>query len=470
MPADASDALVELDAKIAAWPELHLLGQHWDPETGIITFADGDDVYVRARAILIGSWARSGSWRWAWPNTSLPAAARNASLPLKALGERGGRAEFLQEDAFRATSGEAKVLAAEACRHLHADAACTAGSEQAVWWFTLHGMEHLRPLEPLTERAAAMAADVLTQGLSVSLLNALRARFPALRLNLIGRDLRGAAQPWAHDLHAQILFDYDALPSRQPRDFSGADLSHARFDDAILRGSDLHGASFEEASLVDTDLSRADLRGVSFRGAFLNGTNFSRAQLAGADFTGAELSRTLLVDVDLSQVKGLDAVRHVAPSEISLGTLSSSRFQLSPVFLRRSGVSRGLIEDLARGQRVARAYETCFLSYSSKDKPFAEQLYQSLADAGVRVFWDYFDVLPGESLREQIVEAIREHDRLVVVLSPHAMASAWVGREVQLAWTHKRESLVPVRLCDIALVPAWTAAHPDLPELAALAH
>ena len=468
MSATVSDPVAELDAKIAAYPELLLLGQRWDPESGLIEFVDGEEIYVRAKATLIGSWGRSGSWRWAWPNETLPAAARNASLRLKELAQITGRAEFLNENAFPATAVETRKLVADACHHLGAAGACNLGAEQAVWWFALHDIEHRRPLDALTDRAGETAGEVLAQGDSGMILNALRARFPELRLQLIGRDLRGDPEPWAHDLHAQILFDYDRLDTHKPRDFSGANLSYARFDDSILRGIDFHGATFEGASLVETDLSRADLRGVSFRRTFLNGTNFNRAQLAGADFTGAELSRTLLTDVDLSEVKGLDAVHHITPSEISLSTLTASQFKLSPAFLRRAGVSRGLIEDLAKGQRFARQYETCFLSYSSNDLPFAERLYRSLEDAGVRVFWDRFDVLPGESLRDQIIEAIHQHDRLIVVLSDHGMASDWVRQEIELAWYHKRESLVPIRLCEVDKVRAWTAKHEKLPDLVEL--
>jgi uncharacterized protein YjbI with pentapeptide repeats len=468
MSAIVSDSVAELDAKIAAYPELLLLAQQWDSDSGLIQFTDGEDVYVRAKATLIGSWGRSGSWRWAWPNESLPPAARNASLRLKELAQLTGRAEFLNENAFPATTVEARKLVADACHHLDAAGAYNLGSEQAVWWFALHDIEHLRPLDALTERAAETAGEVLAQGNSVMILNALRARFPGLKLQLIGRDLRGRPQPWAHDLHAQILFDYGRLDTHETRDFSGANLSHSRFDDSILRGIVFHGATFDGASLVDTDLSRADLRGVTFKGAFLNGTNFNRAQLAGADFTDAELSRTLLTDVDLSEVKGLDAAHHMTPSEISLSTLTASRFKLSPAFLRRAGVSRGLIEDLAKGQRFARQYETCFLSYSSKDTPFAEKLYRSLEDAGVRVFWDRFDVLPGEFLRDQIIEAIYEHDRLIVVLSDNGMASDWVRQEIELAWRHKHDSLAPIRLCEIDKVRAWTAKHETLPDLAGL--
>jgi uncharacterized protein YjbI with pentapeptide repeats len=463
-----SDSSAEMDAKIAAYPELLILGRHWDPESGLIQFADGEEVYVRARATPIGSWGFSGSWLWAWSNDSLPPAARNASVRLKELAQLTGRSEFLNENAFPATEAEASKLVADACHHLAADGVCNLGLEQAVLWVALHDIEHLRPLDALTQRAAETACEVLVQGESVMILNALRARFPGLKLELIGRDLRGRPQPWAHDLHGQILFDYGRLDTHETHDFSGADLSGSRFDDSILRGLVLHGATFEGASLVDTDLSRADLRGVSFKRAFLNGTNFNRAQLAGADFTDAELSRTLLTDVDLSEVKGLDAVHHMTPSEISLSTLTASRFKLSPAFLRRAGVSRGLIEDLANGQRFAHQYETCFLSYSSKDRPFAEKLYRSLEDAGVRVFWDRFDVLPGESLRDQIIEAIHQHDRLIVVLSANGMASDWVRQEIELAWYHKRDSLVPVRLCGIDEVRAWTAQHEKLPDLAGL--
>jgi TIR domain-containing protein/uncharacterized protein DUF6882/pentapeptide repeat protein len=468
MSPTVGDPVAELDAKIAAYPELLLLDQDWDPESGVMHFADGDDVYVRASATLLGSWGRSGSWRWGWPNDSLPPAARNASLPLRELATLTGRPEFLSEDAFPATAAEARALVAVACHHLDAAGVCINSGEHALFWFALHEIEHLRPLDALTERAAATSAGVLTRGDSVVILNALRERFPGLRLEVMSEDLRGAPQPWAYDLHVQLLFDTGAMAARETRDFSGANLARARFDDSILRGVILREASFEGASLVDTDLSGADLRDVTFKDAFLNGTNFTRALLAGADFTGAELSRTLLTDVDLSEVRGLDAAHHMTPSEVSLSTLTASRFKVSPAFLRKAGVSRGLIDDLAKGQRFARQYETCFFSYSSKDAAFAGALYESLEKAGVRVFWDRFDVLPGESLRGQIVEAIHEHDRLVVALSANSLASDWVRQEIELAWYHKRESLVPIRLCEIEEVRAWTAKHSDLPDLAGL--
>jgi hypothetical protein len=264
------------------------------------------------------------------------------------------------------------------------------------------------------------------------------------------------------------MVDWGYAATYRPINLAGANLSGSRFDGAIMRGATLSDASFEECSLVGADLSGADLRGTSFRNAFLNGVNFTRAGLAGADFTGAELSRTLLNNVDLSEVKGLDKVRHLAPSEVSMSTLIASHFEISPTFLRKAGVSRGLIEDLMRGKRFSNTYQTCFISYSSKDEAFAERLYNSLIKAEVRVFWDHYDVLPGENLETQIYEAINEHDRLLIILSADSMKSKWVAREIELAWSHKKESLVPVRLCPIEDIRKWTEEQERLPKLAEL--
>jgi len=117
MSAVISDHVEELDARIAAYPELLLIGQQWDPESGFIQFVEGEDVYVRAKGTLIGSWGRSRSWRWAWSNDSLPPTARKESLRLKELAQLARRSEFLTENAFPATIVEARTLVAAACHH-----------------------------------------------------------------------------------------------------------------------------------------------------------------------------------------------------------------------------------------------------------------------------------------------------------------------------------------------------------------
>ncbi len=438
-----------------------------DGDGRTLQLGDRENTCARASLQAIGSWShRSSTWRWAWANPQAAAGEMDAVEAVRHLPAVLGRAEFLEPNAFPAGEQDAWRFAAIACDAAGARGVYRWTSDTVDWFFAVTAIERLESDEQMQARAARMIDADLRTAASARRATLLRRHFPQLHIDLTGADLRGAARPWKGDLHAQILFDCGRLETHQARDLRGADLSAVRLDGAILRGLELTGANFEGAALIDADLSGANLAGANFRDAFLNGANLSNAKLGAADFSGAEFSRTLLNGVDLSEAQGLDAVHHLAPSEISFSTLVASRFELAPAFLRSAGVSRGLIEDLDRGKRFRNTWQTCFLSYSTMDAAFAEKLYAALQQAGVRVFWDRFDVLPGDYLERQIAEAIREHDRLILVLSPHSMASPWVGKELRLAWHRKRESLLPVRLCPIEEIRAWTAGIESLPPLA----
>lgn len=433
-----------------------------------IQLVEGKDIFIEMDVVPIGSWGvKSGSWMWGWANPALQGLCEMA-MPLKELGAKTGRDEFLREQPFPASAEKVSAFTAISCHHLNAIGVYATSFNNTTWWFAIAKLKYLKPLDGLLEKATQTATKVLLEKGGIGLFNSLRKRFPKMRLHLPGVDLRGEQLPWAQDLHVQGLFDLGYLTTHEPNDLTGANLSNSRLDGAIMREVTLCEASFDKTSLIGADLSGADVRGASFRDALLNGVNFTRARLTGADFSGAELAHTLLTDVDLSEVKGLDEVHHGAPSEISMSTLIASRYEITPTFLRKAGVSRGLMEDLMKGKGFSKKYQTCFLSYSSKDREFARQLYGSLSKAGVSVFWDSFDVIPGEALDGQIMEAIREHDRLLVVLSEQSMASKWVLREIEFALHHKIESLVPVRLCPIEDVRRWIKTNKVLPDLAEL--
>ena len=95
-------------------------------------------------------------------------------------------------------------------------------------------------------------------------------------------------------------------------------------------------------------------------------------------------------------------------------------------------------------------YYTCFISYSSKDEAFARRLYADLQSHNVRCWFAPEDLKWGERIRIGIDEAIRMHDKLLLILSKHSVASGWVEREVKTALTgekrEKRTVLFPVRV------------------------
>jgi hypothetical protein len=74
-----------------------------------------------------------------------------------------------------------------------------------------------------------------------------------------------------------------------------------------------------------------------------------------------------------------------------------------------------------------------FLSHTSSDKPFVRKLAIDLELQGVRSWIDEAEIRVGDSLIEKIRGGIDEMTHVAVILSPSAIASPWVQREVDVA-------------------------------------
>ncbi len=163
-----------------------------------------------------------------------------------------------------------------------------------------------------------------------------------------------------------------------------------------LTNPDLSMANLPRADLWGANLYRAD-----FHGANLNRAAFNRADLRGADFSKATMLITILGDVDLRGVKGLEAVLHRAPSTIGIGTIIASQGN-------------------------------------------------DLQSKGVRCWFAPEDLKIGEKFWHRIDESIRLYDKLLVVLSEHSVTSVWVENEVMAALEkeHQQQKLVlfPIKL------------------------
>lgn len=209
------------------------------------------------------------------------------------------------------------------------------------------------------------------------------------------------------------------------------------------------------------DLSDINLSGVNFSGADLSGAKLSRVVLFHADLSGATLGFTTLGNLDLSMTKGLETIKHRLPSTIGIDTIYRSQGKIPEVFLRGAGVPESFLEVMAALTNKPVEYYTCFISYSNKDQDFAERLYADLQSKGVRCWYAPEDMKIGDKIRERIDESIRVYDKLLLVLSQHAIDSNWVEYEVEAALSKedctKRTVLFPVRLDKVAIesTDAW---------------
>jgi hypothetical protein len=270
-----------------------------------------------------------------------------------------------------------------------------------------------------------------------------------------------------------------------------ANLREANLRGALLTGANLEGVDFTRAKMEEVDLTGADLRFANLRGANLRGAlmhyivllgfntksrpadvaeihhrgvNFSWADLADSEFANASMSHATFGDNDLSVVKGLDTVRHVGPSSISIDTIYRSQGKIPEVFLRGAGVPDDFIISVRSLVAMHVEFYSCFISYSSKDHDFASQLHADLRDREVRCWFAAKDLRIGDKFRTRIDESIRVHDKLIVILSESSIRSPWVEDEVETALEKERQQnkvvLFPIRLDDAVMRTreAWAAS------------
>jgi uncharacterized protein YjbI with pentapeptide repeats len=256
-------------------------------------------------------------------------------------------------------------------------------------------------------------------------------------------------------------------------DLWGADLSEANLSNANLsanfREANLSGANLSYAGLSGADLSRASLSGAN-----LNYANLSGGELIDTDFTNVSVGTTVFANVDFSTTEGLASVRHRGPSTIGIDTLYKSRGQIPEIFLRGCGVPDSFITQAKSliGAEEGIQFYSCFISYSTQDDEFARRLHARLQQEHLRVWFSPHDIHAGQKLHDQIDQAIKVYDKLLLLLTPHSMQSPWVITEIRKALKAERKArkensptgqrkLFPLRLMDYDQLKDWECFDAD---------
>ena len=96
--------------------------------------------------------------------------------------------------------------------------------------------------------------------------------------------------------------------------------------------------------------------------------------------------------------------------------------------------------------------ESIFVSYSSKDRPFALKFVKELQDLGVNVWMDQLGIKLGENWDNAIEEALDNSNTFLLFISPTSVESQNVQDEVHFAIKEKKR-LIPILIkqCDLPL-------------------
>jgi hypothetical protein len=213
---------------------------------------------------------------------------------------------------------------------------------------------------------------------------------------------------------------------------------------------------------VEASLTEADL----------GGANLGQADLRWADFRGAKLHSTVCMDtvfadVDLSEARGLDSVTHRGPSTAGIDSVFRCEGEIPEAFLRGCGVPEALIGYLPHVFDAMQPIQfySCFICHSSKDKAFSDRLHSRMLQAKLRVWYAPEDARGGRKNLDQIDEAIRVCDKLMIVLTSASMKNDWVrheiGRAVEREQRENRQVLFPIGVASRRAIKGWSAFDSD---------
>lgn len=105
------------------------------------------------------------------------------------------------------------------------------------------------------------------------------------------------------------------------------------------------------------------------------------------------------------------------------------------------------------------------LSHAEKDSDLARRLAAVLTEAGLIVWDPAAEILPGDNWAAKTAQALQESEAMVVLLTPHGLASDWVRRDMEYALGEIRfkQRLIPVLAGSVDELPEqevpWILKH-----------
>lgn len=88
-----------------------------------------------------------------------------------------------------------------------------------------------------------------------------------------------------------------------------------------------------------------------------------------------------------------------------------------------------------------------FISYSRRNKAFAERLARDLDDAGLEVWIDFRQITGGELWQNEIYRGIERSEFIIFCMSPASVSSEWCNREIAAA-REQNKLIIPIMVVD----------------------
>lgn len=148
------------------------------------------------------------------------------------------------------------------------------------------------------------------------------------------------------------------------------------------------------------------------------------------------------LEYETAQSTGMPCFCYVAPPSAALDQdMARFRTQVMQKAVEFLSTPNELYRDLLLKLRELKP--RVFISYSSKDQQFVDQLTIRLKESSQRVWLNTESIPKAEHWHDEMVTGLRETDILVLVLSADSIASKWV-REEWKTFQEMGKTIVPV--------------------------
>lgn len=174
--------------------------------------------------------------------------------------------------------------------------------------------------------------------------------------------------------------------------------------DLKVKNSEIIYSHFKDYNLANTTFNDVEMRSVSFIDCNINNRTFANnVRIFGS-------GQLLYIDI-----------QSILKSDIDKATLK--------LFGIHNESAKEYIQDLATEVK----YQSIFISYSFKDKIFAQALSHEFMSRGVKSFFWERDAPGGKRLKHIMYENVNNHDRLLFIASEHSLKSEACHYELQEA-------------------------------------
>lgn len=248
--------------------------------------------------------------------------------------------------------------------------------------------------------------------------------------NLQGADLIGAqlgeAELTRADLRGAKLVKADLYTTKLLK----ATLVDADCSGAYFRRADLTQTDFSNCNLTKADLIEADLTNSSLRNAILIGADISGAVLVGADVRDMTLGWSKLCQLNLTQLVGLEQIKHVGPSTLGIDTAQLSHAKIQPAFLQGCGIAEGVISTWSDLFGHPLQDVPCFIRFAPDDASFAKHVFKRAQEKGLRCWLDEMPAKPDARKKAASPITYETNERVLLCASKASLTSWWFEDEL----------------------------------------